>query len=91
MITSALASTAFSALIWWVVPIVALLGAFSYVIWVSKFQDKFENETNRSVSKFQTFQESFREIQSVTALPTVQMEADPTDSSNSQDAQERGK
>ena len=54
-------STTFSALIWWVIPAVALLGAFAYVIWVSKFQDKFNNETNRSVSKFQDFQESFRE------------------------------
>lgn len=53
-------SAAFAALIWWVVPAVGLIGAIGYVIWVSKFQDKFDNETNRSVSKFQNFQESYR-------------------------------
>jgi len=30
------------------------------VIWVSRFQDKFEKKTNRSVGKFQRFQDSFR-------------------------------
>ena len=50
----------FSALIWWVVPAVALMGAMGYVVWVSKFQVKFDNETNRSVSKFQNFQQSFQ-------------------------------
>jgi hypothetical protein len=58
-------STAFAALIWWVVPAIALIGAIGYVIWVSKFQDKFDNETNRSVSKFQDFQESFRQGKAV--------------------------
>jgi hypothetical protein len=67
-------STTFSALIWWVIPAVALVGAFAYVIWVSKFQDKFNNETNRSVSKFQDFQESFRDGKSM-----VQAEDSPVE------------
>jgi hypothetical protein len=54
-------SSAFAALIWWVVPVVVVLGAIGYVIWVSKFQDKFDNETNRSVAKFSEFQKSFNQ------------------------------
>ena len=54
-------TSAFAALIWWVVPITALLGAIGYVIWVGKFKSKFENETTRSVGQFQRFQDSFRE------------------------------
>jgi hypothetical protein len=50
---------AFSALIWWLVPLFAVSGAIIYVIWVSRFKDKFENETNRSVTSFQSFQRSF--------------------------------
>lgn len=50
---------AFSALIWWLVPLVAVTGSIVYVIWVSRFKDKFENETNRSVTSFQSFQRSF--------------------------------
>lgn len=50
---------AFSALIWWVVPLIAVTGAVIYVTWVSRFKDKFENETNRSVSNFQSFQRTF--------------------------------
>jgi hypothetical protein len=50
---------AFAALIWWVVPLVAVIGAIIYVLWVSRFKDKFENETNRSVTTFQSFQRSF--------------------------------
>lgn len=53
-------SSAFSALIWWLVPLAAVLGALGYVLWVTKFQDKFQNETTRSVSQFQRFQESFK-------------------------------
>lgn len=55
-------SSAFAALIWWVVPAVGLIGAIGYVTWVSKFKSKFEAETSRSVDKFQRFQESFREV-----------------------------
>ncbi|CAN2175753.1 hypothetical protein MCEMRE22_00178 [Candidatus Nanopelagicaceae bacterium] len=54
-------SSAFAALIWWVVPAVGLFGAIGYVIWVSKYKSKFESETSRSVNQFQRFQESFRE------------------------------
>lgn len=71
-------STTFSALIWWVIPAVALLGAFAYVIWVSKFQDKFNNETNRSVSKFQDFQESFREGKAMVSAEDLPAEPEET-------------
>ena len=60
----ALASNAVAALIWWLVPLFGVSGAIIYVVWVSKFQDKYENETNRSVNKFQSFQETFREAPS---------------------------
>ncbi len=56
-------SSAFAALIWWVVPVAGLLGGIGYVIWVSKFKRKFESETSRSVGQFQRFQESFRDDQ----------------------------
>ena len=54
-------SSAFAALIWWVVPAGGLLGGIGYVIWVSKYKSRFESETSRSVNQFQRFQESFRE------------------------------
>jgi len=54
-------STAFAALIWWVVPIVLVSGAIGYVLWTAKFKDKFNNETNRSVDKFNHFQQTLRE------------------------------
>jgi hypothetical protein len=54
-------SGAFAALIWWVVPVGALLGGIGYVIWISKFKSRFETETSRSVGQFQRFQDSFRE------------------------------
>ena len=54
-------STAFAALIWWVVPLVIVTIAIGYVVWTLKFKDKFENETNRSVDKFQHFQQTLRE------------------------------
>jgi hypothetical protein len=38
-----------------------LIGGIGYVIWVSKFKGRFENETTRSVGNFQRFQDSFRE------------------------------
>ena len=52
-------SPAFSALIWWLIPLIAVTGAIIYVIWVSRFKDKYQNETNRSVTSFQSFQRSF--------------------------------
>jgi hypothetical protein len=54
-------SSAFAALIWWVVPATGLLGGIAYVVWVSKFKRKFESETSRSVGAFQRFQKSFRD------------------------------
>jgi hypothetical protein len=56
-------SNAFAALIWWVVPAVGLIGALGYVTWVSKFQGKFQQETQRSVGQFQRFQDSLRDSQ----------------------------
>jgi hypothetical protein len=58
---AASSSPAFAALIWWLVPFFAVLGAIIYVTWVAKFKDKYANETNRSVTKFQSFQDSFRD------------------------------
>lgn len=54
-------SSALSALIWWLIPLAALIGVFGYVLWVTKFQQKFHNETTRSVNQFQRFQGSFRD------------------------------
>ena len=61
MISSLAGSSAFAALIWWVVPIGGLLGGLGYVVWVSKFKSKFESETSRSVGHFQRFQDTFRQ------------------------------
>ena len=59
--TSHSSSTAFAALIWWVVPVVLVSISIGYVLWTSKFKDKFDNETNRSVNKFHLFQQTLRE------------------------------
>ena len=56
-------SNAFLALIWWVVPAIGLIGALGYVLWVTKFQSKFQTETKRSIDRFQRFQDSLRDIQ----------------------------
>jgi CHASE2 domain-containing sensor protein len=53
-------SSAALALIWWIVPAIALIGALGYVVWVSKFKKRFESETTRSVGNFKKFQDSFR-------------------------------
>ncbi len=53
-------TSTFAALIWWVVPIGALIGGLGYVLWISKFKGRFESETTRSVGNFQRLQESFR-------------------------------
>lgn len=58
--TSSSNNVAFAALIWWVIPLVGVIGAIAYVVWISKFQDKYSNETNRSVGNFSKFQASFR-------------------------------
>lgn len=56
-------SNAFAALIWWTVPAAGLIGALGYVLWVTKFQGKFQKETQRSVGQFQRFQDSLRDSQ----------------------------
>jgi hypothetical protein len=56
-------SNAFTALIWWVIPLIGLLGALGYVLWVTQFKSKFESETTRSVGQFQRFQDSFRDAE----------------------------
>lgn len=56
-------SSSFIALIWWVVPALGLSGALLYVLWVTKFEGKFQQETQRSVGQFQRFQDSLRDSQ----------------------------
>ncbi|MFM8751616.1 MAG: hypothetical protein ACKOEB_00245 [Actinomycetota bacterium] len=53
-------STPLSALFWWIIPITALFGAILYAVWVTRFQKKYENQTERSVGKFKKFQDSFK-------------------------------
>lgn len=53
-------SSAFTALIWWLVPLAGVLGALGYVLWISQFKGKFEKGTARSVNQFERFQNSFR-------------------------------
>jgi hypothetical protein len=53
-------STPLSALFWWIIPIAALFGAILYAVWVTRFQKKYENQTERSVGKFKKFQDSFK-------------------------------
>jgi hypothetical protein len=50
-----------AALLWWIIPIVAVSASIIYVIWVGKFQSKYENETHRATGKFSSFQKSFRD------------------------------
>ena len=61
----ALMSNAFLALIWWVVPAGALIGALGYVLWVTQFKDRYETQTSRSVDQFQRFQGAFNQAQVV--------------------------
>lgn len=60
-------SSAFTALIWWVIPAGALIGALSYVLWVTRFKDRYETQTSRSVDQFQRFQGAFNQAQVVTS------------------------
>ncbi len=52
-------STSATALIWWVIPIAAVLCAIGYAVWVTKYKNKFDNKTDRSISEFVKFQNSF--------------------------------
>jgi hypothetical protein len=54
-------STAFTALIWWLVPLAGVIGALVYILWVSRLKRKFEKGTSRSVNQFERFQNSFRD------------------------------
>jgi hypothetical protein len=72
-------SNAFTALIWWVIPLTGLLGALGYVLWVTQFKSKFESETTRSVGQFQRFQDSFRAAEITTPNPATS--EDPVDPS----------
>jgi hypothetical protein len=75
-------SNAFAALIWWVVPAAGLVGALGYVLWVTKFQGKFQQETQRSVGQFQRFQDSLRDSQArdvVTGAAIITAAAGGTD------------
>lgn len=76
-------SSAFAALIWWVVPAAGLIGGVGYVVWVSKFKRKFESETSRSVGQFQRFQDSFREEESRQREEESSQREEPENRSNS--------
>lgn len=67
-------SNAFAALIWWVVPLTAVICALGYVIWVTKFQAKFENETTRSMGQFQRFQSTLRNRAELDAKAAIEKE-----------------
>jgi hypothetical protein len=87
VISSLARSSAFAALIWWVVPIAGLLGGLGYVVWVSKFKSKFESETSRSVGQFQRFQDSFRqELPAEEVLPAEEASS-PEDGASSPEKQ----
>jgi len=49
-----------SALVWWIIPIVALTGGLAYAYWVSRLKSKYDNQTERSVGRFKKFQDSFQ-------------------------------
>jgi hypothetical protein len=72
-------SNAFTALIWWVIPLAGLLGALGYVLWVTQFKSKFESETTRSVGQFQRFQDSFRDAE-ITIASDEESESDDKNS-----------
>lgn len=50
-----------SALVWWIIPIVALTGGLAYAYWVTRLKSKYENQTERSVGRFKKFQNSFHD------------------------------
>ena len=77
-------SAPLSALVWWLIPLVAFIGAIAYVIWVSKFQAKFENETNRSVGRFQRFQQSLEGDRQFTSVQKVPANGSVRDDQSSQ-------
>lgn len=60
MFLAKVSSSAAAALAWWIVPIVGVSGAIIYVIWLSKYKEKYENTTHRSMNSFSAFQSIFR-------------------------------
>jgi hypothetical protein len=50
-----------SALVWWIIPLLALIGGIGYAYWITKWKNRYENQTHRSVGNFRKFQESFNE------------------------------
>jgi hypothetical protein len=48
-----------SALVWWIIPVIALTGGLAYAYWVTRLKSKYENQTERSVGRFKKFQDSF--------------------------------
>jgi len=56
----AINSSAASALVWWIIPILGVTGAIIYVIWLAKYKERFDNSTHRSVNSFHRFQSTFR-------------------------------
>ncbi|MEY3455099.1 MAG: hypothetical protein RLZZ92_219 [Actinomycetota bacterium] len=54
-------SAPLSALVWWIIPIVALTGGLAYAYWVTRLKSKYENQTERSVGRFKKFQKSFHD------------------------------
>ncbi len=79
-------SNAFLALIWWVIPAGALIGALGYVLWVTQFKDRYETQTSRSVDQFQRFQGAFNQAQAV----TLDESKDSKDGRDGQDGLGRG-
>jgi hypothetical protein len=55
------ANAPLSALVWWIIPIVALAGGLTYAYWVTRLKSKYENQTERSVGRFKKFQNSFHD------------------------------
>ncbi|MFM7873946.1 MAG: hypothetical protein ACKO8Y_04945 [Actinomycetota bacterium] len=60
-----------SALVWWIIPIVALAGGLAYAYWVTRLKSKYDRNTARSVGRFRKFQESFRQDKSSPDKPNV--------------------
>ena len=52
-----------SALVWWIIPIVALTGGLAYAYWITRLKSKYDNQTERSVGRFKKFQDSFEDTE----------------------------
>lgn len=50
-----------SALVWLIIPAIALVGGLAYAYWMTKLKSKYDNQVNRSVGRFQKFQDSFND------------------------------